>query len=414
MKLAIKYLNVIIPLTAIIILFLTLKTYSMEVDSLSVYLDMGPDISNIIKTRISCINYSRTNYDAHVHVIHAKKQLNTSYEHTMTFIGQHEFEAINDTLYVVVSNIETAYAVNEKLYKLFITGLVRYVSKCPSVDQLSISIIPISKLKVEDKWDNWIFSISINDLLSGQDRLKNTSFLGSISADRITNDLKISVGFLNSYSESTIKLGVQEYFSYTRVNEFKSLIVKSINNHWSYGFYLELLESTYMNYDISVDIAPAIEYNIFPYDQAIHKEIRILYRMAYIFNNYREITIYDKEYEHLFGGNITATAEMKEKWGSLSLNLELKHYCHDINKYRAIIMSYLRYRLTNGLSLILSATASSIRDQFELPKGEASDEEILLYRKQLETQYDYCFSIGFMFQFGSQHKNIVNPRFGLN
>jgi hypothetical protein len=47
-----------------------------------------------------------------------------------------------------------------------------------------------------------------------------------------------------------------------------------------------------------------------------------------------------------------------------------------------------------------------------LPKGEATFEEVLLRRKQIETGYNYFFSVGFSFTFGSIYTNVVNPRFG--
>ncbi len=51
-----------------------------------------------------------------------------------------------------------------------------------------------------------------------------------------------------------------------------------------------------------------------------------------------------------------------------------------------------------------------IRDQLSLPKKEATEEDVLLSIKQLATQYDYRFSIGFRYRFGSELSNIVNPR----
>ena len=42
----------------------------------------------------------------------------------------------------------------------------------------------------------------------------------------------------------------------------------------------------------------------------------------------------------------------------------------------------------------------------------ATDEEVLLRRRQLETSFTYFVSAGFTYRFGSIFNNIVNPRFG--
>ena len=48
----------------------------------------------------------------------------------------------------------------------------------------------------------------------------------------------------------------------------------------------------------------------------------------------------------------------------------------------------------------------------ELPKSDASDEDVLLRQRELSTQYDYFTSIGLRYTFGSIYSNVVNPRFG--
>jgi len=56
---------------------------------------------------------------------------------------------------------------------------------------------------------------------------------------------------------------------------------------------------------------------------------------------------------------------------------------------------------------------SIIHDQLSIAKGVgASLEEVLLRRKQLETNYNYYLSIGLSYTFGSIFTNVVNPRFG--
>jgi len=65
-----------------------------------------------------------------------------------------------------------------------------------------------------------------------------------------------------------------------------------------------------------------------------------------------------------------------------------------------------------GLSIELAGHYSRIHDQINLPKGDATLEDILLRLKEVESSYYYKLSIGLNFTFGSIYSNIVNPRFG--
>ena len=53
-----------------------------------------------------------------------------------------------------------------------------------------------------------------------------------------------------------------------------------------------------------------------------------------------------------------------------------------------------------------------MRDQLSLPRSSATDQEILLQRRELATEYQYSLSVGVSYTFGSIYNNVVNPRFG--
>ena len=66
-----------------------------------------------------------------------------------------------------------------------------------------------------------------------------------------------------------------------------------------------------------------------------------------------------------------------------------------------------------GFSFDLNGGYSGIRDQINIPQRDLTIDEILLRRRQLETNYYYWSSIGFSYTFGSIYDNIVNTRFGI-
>ena len=68
-------------------------------------------------------------------------------------------------------------------------------------------------------------------------------------------------------------------------------------------------------------------------------------------------------------------------------------------------------RILKGLSVNGFASFSRIRDQFTLPKGDASEEDVLLRLRQLETGHRLSMSFGVSYSFGSLSNKTVNPRF---
>ena len=68
-------------------------------------------------------------------------------------------------------------------------------------------------------------------------------------------------------------------------------------------------------------------------------------------------------------------------------------------------------RLFKGFSFNIYGDYSRIRDQINLRKGGASEEEVLLRQRQLATGFEYFAGFGVTYRFGSIYNNIVNPRF---
>ena len=72
----------------------------------------------------------------------------------------------------------------------------------------------------------------------------------------------------------------------------------------------------------------------------------------------------------------------------------------------------LSLRIARGLSVASEVNASRIRDQLSIPARGATDEEILLRLRRLESGYEYSFQVSLTYTFGSIFSSIVNPRFG--
>ncbi len=55
-------------------------------------------------------------------------------------------------------------------------------------------------------------------------------------------------------------------------------------------------------------------------------------------------------------------------------------------------------------------SAARVKDQIYEPKEDIPDEDILLRRRELGTDYEVSLEIGFSYTFGSVFNNVVNPR----
>ena len=417
-------MNKINLITACLLTCLSLSLYSQDQGltrdkALRIFFDCTYCDTDYIKKEVTFINYVRDRKDAQVHILTTSEYTGAGgQKQTFYFIGQQEFSGQADTLSFFLKADATEDELRTKQVNLLKLGLVRYVAKTPYAEKLSISFEEGDESDDEagdddtDKWNSWFFVIRGSAYFNGEQSYKYLSGSSSISAQRITEDLKVEVDLNYRYSENTYTLEDTTIISTTSNKSLNHLLVKSINDHWSYGYDVNLRTSLYENLDFNAKLYPVIEYNIFPYSQSNRKQLRILYGAGTNFFNYIDSTIYDKEEELLFGQQLGIAVEFKEKWGSISTSIEGSNYFHDINLKRLEVSTSLNLRLFKGLSFRLFGAASLIHDQINLPKGDVSGEDVLLRRKQLASQYRYWGSVGFSYSFGSIYNNVINPRFG--
>ena len=87
-------------------------------------------------------------------------------------------------------------------------------------------------------------------------------------------------------------------------------------------------------------------------------------------------------------------------------------YLHDPATHRINTDINVEWRLFRGFSLDVWGDFSRIKDQFYLPSGGLTPEEVLLRRRARESNYSYDIGLDFSYRFGSKFANIVNPRMG--
>jgi hypothetical protein len=392
------------------------RTYQEELKKSApkVFIDCRRCDRDYIRTEITFVNYVRDRQDADVHVLITTQRTGSdANEYTMEFIGQKDYSQIQHTLRYVSDRTDVRDEVREGYVEVLKRGLFPFVMFSPIADHILILFKEeLEPTAVEDKWNFWIFNVGLRGSLSGEEARSERSVRGNFSANRVTPEMKLRMSVSGEFQEDTFDIDGDTIVSTASEKEIEGMYVKSLGDHWSAGGWTELESSTYGNYDLRFNLAPAIEYNFFPYYESTRRRLRVLYRLNYYYNNYIEGTIFDKTSENLWDHSLDVTLEVRQPWGNASISVDGSQYFHDISKYRVSLWGRMSIRLVRGLNLDIYGSYSRIHDQLNLPKGDASLDEILLRRRELATVYDYRISIGLSYTFGSVYSNVVNPRCG--
>ncbi|MGD8534278.1 MAG: hypothetical protein PVF66_00410 [Candidatus Aminicenantes bacterium] len=407
----------------IIIVFMPSNSYSQEeafdIEELKksapkVFIDCDRCDIDYIRTEITFVNYVWDRQEADIHLLITLQRTGSGgREYTVAFIGQKDYSDLQNTLKYFSNPTETDDEVRKGLVQTLKLGLGPYVARTPMAQGLSLLLKQeVKPTDVEDKWNFWVFNVSLNSDLSGEEQRKSTELSANFSANRITLASKLRMGLDIDYEKDRYDVDGETITSISESRDFDALYVKSISEHWSIGGWVSLSSSTYRNIDFSYTIHPAIEYNFFPYSQSTRRQLRALYKIGFGSYRYREETLYGKTSENLWNESLSVTLELNEPWGTAEFSMEGSHYFHDLNKKRLVISGELSLRIYKGLSLDLEGRYSAVHDQLSLPLGEATLEEILLRRRELASAYRSSIEIGLSYRFGSVFSNVVNPRFG--
>lgn len=381
----------------------------MEIQGVAVEIMAGADLSK----EIPYIKFVSSEIEAQVGLLLKGEKTEDKQIFNLRLQGLKELAGESDEFKVELPLTLSLQEVKAELSSALKTALMRFVGQSAISRYLRIKFEEqVKPTDVIDPWNFWTFNLSLSSFFSGEKSSNFKNIYSSFSANRVTPAWKIRLGLSSSWSESQYEFGPRIIRSRDEAENFQALAVRAINDHWSVGAYFSATSSTYQNLKLSLAPAPAIEYNLFPYSESTRRQLRFLYRLSFISANYREETIYLKTREFLYRQSLTAALELKRPWGTISLSLQGANYFHDWSQNRLTLSGEIVLRLFRSLSLSLNGDYSRLHDQLSLPRRGASLEEVILRRRQLETAYNYYFSISLNYSFGSILSKIVNPRFG--
>jgi len=275
--------------------------------------------------------------------------------------------------------------------------------------------------QVHDPWNYWVFRAQMNGNLQGEKTFKFQNWFSTLSANRVTEAGKVRLSINQNYNRSDFTIttfdslgnpsGEEVITSISRGYDASALIVRSLTTHWSVGGRGSVSSSTFLNEKLATAVAPAIEYDAYPYSESTRRLLTFRYEIGPKTYRYRDTTIFNRVAETRFNQTLTVSLSVKQPWGSTGIAVEGSNYLYDFRKNRVTMFGNGEFRLYKGLSLNFFGSVALIHDQLFLPKEGASEQEVLLRRRQLATSYNYFTFFGLSYTFGSKFANIVNPRF---
>ena len=374
-----------------------------------------------LKKEITFVDWMRDRADADVHVLVTSQGTGGGgSEYTLKFIGLGRFANVEQTLRYFSTNTSTSDEIRNGILEVLKRGLIRYVSESPLAAKLKITFeAPQAGATAKasdpknDPWNLWVFRAGVGGNLSGEQSTDYHSVRGSASATRTTELNRMSLAASMNYSVNNYDLSDTEtYKSISRNVDANGIFVKGLNQHWSLGLMGNASSSTFLNYEWRVRIAPGVEYNFFPYADSTRRMFTVQYTVGGNYNDYTEVTIYDKTEEKLLDHRLESGLSLRQPWGTVGMSVNFTQYLTDPDKYRLSAFGDASVRLFKGFEFNVFGEASRTRDQINLRRGEATTEEILVRQRQLASGYSYYMSFSVSYSFGSIFNNIVNPRFG--
>jgi len=385
--------------------------------ALKVFIDCSRCDIDYIRREMPYVNYVRDWKEAQVHVLVTRQSTGSGgIEYKISLIGQKEFTGIDSEVVFTSTPDETSDLIRQGYTRMMAMGLMQYIAKTPLAGYFDFKFdnegagIKEEKI-VEDKWKSWVFDIRTSGELEEQESYSSLVSENDVEAEKVTPEWRIYFG--GSYDESIRKYRYddQEYISERTSYSIRHLLVNSLSDHWSLGGRAGISSSTYGNVRFSASLAPAIEYNIFPYDLSNRKQVKFQYRVGYGYAFYQDTTIYNVIEQGLYSQQLSVGADFRQPWGNINISAQASNYLHDWSKNSLRMWAGFYFRVFKGLSISLSGDAAFIHDQLSLPREGATPEEILLRQKQMATNYDYSVKLGLSYTFGSIYNNVVNPRF---
>ncbi len=389
-------------------------------DRLTVFLDCrtsGCD-RNFLITELPWVLWTQDRLDAEVHALITGLETGAGgTEITIALLGQRRFVGRGDTLVTSIPPNSTDDAERREVTRLLKLALVPYALRTGVASQLELGLAERDEEAgpprgISDPWNFWVYRLSGSGGANAESRESEFEFDGSLSASRVTERTKIEIDLDYEYQGASFTLSDSTKESFVlREYDFDQRFVRSITDHWSVGGGSSVGMTEFSNQQVYAAVDVGAEYNLYPWREATRRQLVAILTVGGRYYDYEERTIYGLTSEIRPTTSLIVAGETRQAWGSADASLEHSRFLHRTDSYSLRFEGSANIRITRGLSLRIGAFGQKVNDQLYLPRGDATDEEVLTRQRALATAYRYGANIGLSFTFGSIYNTIVNPRF---
>ena len=399
----------------------TVPVFAQDMNSerLAIFLDCEWCDESFIRQEVTYVDHMRDREAADVHILVTGERTGSGgWSVTFDMIGLRQFEGMDYSTGYTTTVDGTEAEGRESFLRTLEAALVPYLMQTSMRDRVSVNVdfeaveTGEEPQTQEDPWDHWIIEMYADGDADFESRQRSFDTRYGIYVSRVTEAWKLQLRPFFNYNYDWFERGDNTITSSSRRDGFTSYAVKSISPHWSVGAFGDIFTSTFANVDWRYRFMPAIEWSLYPYREAQRRQLTVAYRVGASHITYREVTIYDETEQFLPQHLLNAGYEVVQPWGEIEIGVNGSQYLNELSRYSMQFDAEFDIRVAKGLSVEIGGSLEYIHDQINLPKGDADLEEVLLRRRQLETNYEASVSFGFRYRFGSVLNNVVNPRFG--
>ena len=376
---------------------------------------------DFFQTEIGFAQFVRDQADATVYVLVVDENTGGGgRRYTLLFEGRRgAVEGRRDTLVTATPPGASDDEQRRALMNRLSLGLAGYASRLGLADRLSVAYDApageegADRAPASDPWNNWVFELRARGFFDGQSQSTGGNVFGSFEASRVTEALKVSVEPAASFNYNRFQLTDGSTFTTDNASYgLRSRVVRSLTSHWSAGAGLDLERNTFSNVDGSVQVGPAVEYNLYPYAEATQRQLRVAYQVGVRAIAYQDTTVLFETGEVLGQHELNVAAQYVQPWGSVNVFSGASQFlgAGRFDKYNLSVGGGVDLRLLRGLNLRVDGQYRFVRDQIGLRAARATDGEILTNQFELATGYRYFASVGVSYTFGSIFNPVVNPR----
>lgn len=383
----------------------------------NVYLDCSACDVTYIRTNISFVNYVRDQADADIYLlINDQRTGGGGREFTLIFSEIDTPGGRADTLRYLSSSSDTGDERRIGLNRHIKIGLVPYVSQTLAIRNLDIFYetpeVTGPAEETDDPWNNWVFDINLRSNMNGEASEFNFGLYSGLEAERTTYDWKIRVRMHGEVRRRNVELTDRTLNVNRDWGDTWAMAGYSISEHATLGLFSRARFSRTNNIALESYIAPAIEYNFFPYDEFQQRRFVVQYQVTPSYRRYFNTTIFLKDSEFIMSHQLSTRLRYDQRWGRIDIGISGMHFFHDTSINSFEVNPSFNIRIIRGLSVSLSGRYRIINDQLSLEAQiDPNDPDNIIRGTQRPTSYDYSVSFGLSYTFGSIFNNIVNPRF---